>query len=143
MITRRDDLPDLPFKRYRSRAKPVTAVQLTAPVRIPNPYASEGTFKGEVGAWKITHGPRPDGSVDVAICREDIFKELYEHKGGDLYQKRPAVVIEAVQLKRPLDVTTLEGPSHGEAGDWLLIGVSDEPYFASDDYFKTNYVSVG
>jgi hypothetical protein len=49
-------------------------------------------------------------------------------------------VIEATQLQEPLDIVTLEGPSHGEPGEWLLMGIEGEPYFTSDAYFKSSYV---
>jgi hypothetical protein len=35
---------------------------------------------------------------------------------------------------------TLEGPSHGEARDWLLLGIEGEPYFNGEAYFKSSYI---
>ena len=138
-VTKREDLPDLPFRRYRPIPKIVTARQLSEAEDVPNPFATGGTFHGEPGDWKITYGANPDGSLSVAICQQEIFSKTYEHVEGDKFRKKSSTVIEAVQLKKPLDIITLEGPSHGKPGNWLLIGVEGEPYFNDDSYFKSRY----
>jgi len=138
-ITRREELPDLPFRRYRKLPNPVTAVQLTALEDVSNPFAV-GSYHGKPGDWRIVYGTRPDGSIDTAICDGDIFARTYEHLDGDQYRKKATVVIEASQLDTPLDIVTLEGPSHGEPGDWLLLGIDGEPYFNSDAFFTANYL---
>ena len=138
-VTQREELPDLEFRRYRKVPKPVTAMQLKVPEDVPNRPASEGFYHGEPGVWKVIYGQRPDGSLDTAIIQPDIFAQTYEHLGGDQYRKK-AVVVEAAQLDTPLDIVTLEGPAHGEPGDWLILGVEGEPYFADDDYVKEHYI---
>jgi hypothetical protein len=139
-ITKREHLPDLPFRRYRAIPKVISAVQLTEPADVPNPFATQGTFHGEPGDWKILSGPTSEGSQAIAICEQAIFSQIYEHLEGDKYRKKSSTVIEAAQLQAALDIVTLEGASHGEPGDWLLIGIAGEPYFTSDAYFKRSYV---
>ena len=140
LITKRKDLPDLRFHRYRPIAKVITAIQLTEPVDIPSSDTDGQMFHGEPGDWKIIHGANSDGSLVVAICAQDIFTRIFEHEEGDQYRKKSSLVIEAAQLKEPLDIITLEGPAHGEPGDWLLLGIEGEPYFNDDTYFKGNYL---
>ena len=50
-FTRREELPDLPFRRYRKLPKTVTAVQLTEPEVVQNPFATEG-YRGKPGDWR-------------------------------------------------------------------------------------------
>ena len=57
------------------------------------------------------------------------------------YRKKP-VVIEAVQLTRPMTVETLEGVMSGNVGDWLITGVKGEQYFCKDDIFRMTYESA-
>ena len=141
-VTTREELPDLPFRHYHPIPKIVTAVQLSEAEDIPNPFATDSTFHGEPGDWKITYGTNSDGSFNVAICEQSIFNQTYEHIENDKYRKKTSTVIEAAQLRKPLDIITLEGPSRGESGDWLLIGVGGEPYFNDDVYFKSRYIRV-
>lgn len=54
------------------------------------------------------------------------------------YRKKP-VVIEAVQITRPMTVETLEGTMRGNPGDWLITGVKGEQYFCRDDIFRQTY----
>ncbi len=54
------------------------------------------------------------------------------------YRKRP-VVIEAVQISRPMTVETLEGVMRGNPGDWLITGVAGEQYFCKDEIFRKTY----
>ena len=140
IVTKREELPDLLFRRYRPLAKIVTAVQLTEAVDLAHPFAAHDTFHGKPGDWKITYGTDASGKDDVAIVEKDVFSIRYEHVEGDRYRKKSSVVIEAAQLENPLNIVTLEGPSHGEPGDWLLIGAEDDPYFNSNAYFSSRYV---
>lgn len=57
------------------------------------------------------------------------------------YRKKP-VVIEAVQLTRPMTVETLEGTMRGDPGDWLITGVAGEQYFCKPDIFDKTYELV-
>jgi hypothetical protein len=139
-VTKREELPDLPFRRYRAMAKIVTAMQLEEAEDVPNAFAAGAIFHGEPGDWKIICGRDEDGNDDVAICAKNIFRERYEHVEGDRYRKKSTTVIDAAQLKESLDIVTLEGASVGEPGDWLLIGVEGDPYFNSDAHFGSNYV---
>jgi hypothetical protein len=54
------------------------------------------------------------------------------------FKKRP-VVIEAVQITRPMTVETLEGVMRGEPTDWLITGVKGEQYFCKHDIFLKTY----
>jgi hypothetical protein len=56
----------------------------------------------------------------------------------ELYRKRP-VTVHAIQMQRPFDVQTLEGVMHGNAGDWLIEGVSGELYPCKPDIFAKTY----
>lgn len=54
------------------------------------------------------------------------------------YRKLP-VVIEAYQTDEPLDIPTLEGVMHANAGDWIITGVSGETYPCKPDIFAKTY----
>jgi hypothetical protein len=54
------------------------------------------------------------------------------------FKKRP-VVIEAVQITRPMTVETLVGVMRGEPTDWLITGVKGEQYFCKHDIFLKTY----
>jgi hypothetical protein len=54
------------------------------------------------------------------------------------FRKKP-VVIEAVQITRPMTVETLEGVMRGEPTDWLITGVKGEQYFCKNDIFLRTY----
>ena len=54
------------------------------------------------------------------------------------FRKKP-VVIEAVQITRPMTVETLEGVMRGEPTDWLITGVKGEQYFCKNDIFLRAY----
>jgi hypothetical protein len=137
--TRREELPDLPFRRYYTLQKPVIAMRLQESEAVPNPFATGGFYRAESGAWKVCYGERADGTADVALVDPQVFEETYEHLAGHHYRKKSHLVIEAAQLEAPLDVVTLEGPAHGEPGDWLMLDVLGHPYFNSDAYFRENY----
>lgn len=36
------------------------------------------------------------------------------------------IPVEAYQTNRPIDIQTLEGVMHANAGDWIIIGVEGE-----------------
>lgn len=57
------------------------------------------------------------------------------------FRKKP-VIIEAVQITRPMKIKTLEGIMQGEPGDWLIKGVKGEKYFCKDEIFKKTYEPV-
>lgn len=57
------------------------------------------------------------------------------------YRKKP-VVIEAIQISRPMTVETLEGVMKGNVGDWLITGVKGEQYFCKPDIFEMTYEAV-
>jgi len=139
-ITKREDLSDLLLRRYRPIAKVITAIQLSKAEDIPRSDAEGQMFHGKPGDWKIIYGANAEGRRAMAICDRDIFRKIFEHVEDDTYRKKSSFFIEAAQLEEPLDIMTLEGPSHGEPGDWLLLGIEGEPYFNDDAYFKSNYV---
>ncbi len=54
------------------------------------------------------------------------------------YRKRP-IMIEAHRLAESMSVTTLEGMTTGDAGDWLITAAKGEQYFCKDDIFRVLY----
>jgi len=135
-ITKREELPNLLFRRYRPIPKNVTATQVSRADDFSHSSTDEQIPHGKTGGWKIFYGNNSDGRPMTAICDRDIFKKIYEHVEGDIYRKKSSLFIEAAQLEEPLDIMTLDEPSHGEPGDWLLLGIEGEPYFNDDAYFK-------
>ncbi len=57
------------------------------------------------------------------------------------FRKKP-VVIDAIQVTRPMTVETLEGTMNGNPGDWLITGVEGEQYFCKDSIFRATYEPV-
>jgi hypothetical protein len=57
------------------------------------------------------------------------------------YRKRP-VVIEAYQTDKDIDIETLEGTMHANAGDWIITGVNGEQYPCKPDIFEKTYEPV-
>jgi len=137
-LTRREDLSGLTFAPYRALPRTVRAVQLAQAEEVTHPFAAGGTFHGEPGAWKVTYGPNPDGSPNRAIVDEEVFARTYEHVAGDQFRKRPVTVL-ATRLAGPLDIVTLEGPSHGNPGDWVVVGAGGDCWFNDDDGFRRRY----
>lgn len=58
------------------------------------------------------------------------------------FRKKP-VVVDAVQITRPMTVETLEGVMRGEPGGRLITGVQGEQYFCKDGIFRMTYEPVG
>ena len=54
------------------------------------------------------------------------------------FRKRP-VVVDAYQTEEPMDIPTLEGVMHAEAGDWIITGVHGEQYPCKPDIFEKTY----
>ena len=139
-ITKREDLPGLLVRRYRAIPKLITAIQLDATEDTAGSDTDGQMLSDKPGDCKIFYGANSDGRPAIAICDQDIFRKIYEQVEGDTYRKKSSFFIEAAQLAEPLDIMTLEGPSHGEARDWLLLGIEGEPYFNDDAYFKSSYI---
>ncbi len=59
---------------------------------------------------------------------------------GMHWRKRP-LVIQAVQLPYPFEVTTLQGVMTGKAGDYLVIGIKGERYPVDREIFENSYVA--
>ena len=57
------------------------------------------------------------------------------------YKKKP-VVIEAYVTKVPIDIETLEGVIHADAGDYIITGVHGEQYPCKPDIFAETYDPV-
>ncbi len=55
-----------------------------------------------------------------------------------LVRKRP-VVVRAWRPSVPFDVCTLDGTMHGNADDWLIMGVNGELYPCKPDIFEKTY----
>ena len=139
-IAKRSDCPNLDFQAFISMPdKPVNAIQLKQADTIEHPFASNGGFQGIAASWKITYGIRPDGTADIAICQNDVFQSTYEHLGGSRYQKKTNIVTQAARLEAPMDIMTLEGASHAESGDWVLVGADGDLHFCDNDVFVARY----
>lgn len=54
------------------------------------------------------------------------------------FRKRP-VTITAYQTLSPLNIPTLEGVMHADAGDWIITGVKGEQYPCKPDIFALTY----
>lgn len=54
------------------------------------------------------------------------------------YRKKP-VVVEAFPAEEPMDIETLEGTMHANAGDYIITGVEGERYPCKPDIFKKTY----
>jgi len=61
-----------------------------------------------------------------------------ENEGFSKFRKKP-VVISAKLMGEPFDVETLEGKMHGNAGDWLAVGVAGEKYPVKNEIFRKTY----
>ena len=57
------------------------------------------------------------------------------------YKKKP-VVIEAYVTNVPIDIETLEGVMHADAGDYIITGVHGEQYPCKPDIFAETYDPV-
>ena len=54
------------------------------------------------------------------------------------FKKKP-IIIEAMPIKEPTNISTLEGMMHGNPGDWLIRGVKDELYPCEKSIFFQSY----
>ncbi|MBC7415548.1 MAG: hypothetical protein H7327_11525 [Herminiimonas sp.] len=63
--------------RYRTRAMPALAVQITHPVRLPLP-GGKGVLAGEQGDWLVQYG-----AADQSLVNGTIFDETYEKLSND------------------------------------------------------------
>jgi hypothetical protein len=54
------------------------------------------------------------------------------------FRKKP-VIVSAVHMYCEFYVETIEGIMHGNAGDWLVIGVDGERYPVKDSIFRKTY----
>ena len=57
------------------------------------------------------------------------------------FRKKP-VVVEAYQTDKEMDIKTLEGTMHANAGDWIITGVHGEQYPCKPDIFEKTYEPV-
>lgn len=54
------------------------------------------------------------------------------------YRKKP-VIVEAYMAESPMDIDTLEGIMHANAGDYIITGVNGEVYPCKSDIFRKTY----
>lgn len=57
------------------------------------------------------------------------------------YRKKP-VIVDAVRTDVELDIYTLEGVMHADAGDYIITGVRGEQYPCKPDIFEDTYEKV-
>lgn len=60
------------------------------------------------------------------------------HSAFRLYRKKP-VVVGAYLTPVAMDIKTLEGVMHANAGDWIIRGVKGEVYPCKPDIFEATY----
>jgi len=66
---------------------------------------------------------------------------LDNFEGIKKYRKEP-IVIHAIQLNFPFEVTTKEGKLRGKAGDFLIWGIKGEKYPCDSEIFNETYREV-
>lgn len=49
------------------------------------------------------------------------------------------IPVEAYQTKKPIDIQTLEGVMHANAGDWIVTGVEGEQWPVKKEIFEKTY----
>lgn len=89
------------------------------------------------GHWVII-GP----DSDVYGCAAEVFEQTYEPVEAKPGFYRKVAIVEAYQISEDMTIGTLEGPSVGKVGDWLITNATGEQYFASDSYFREHYALV-
>ncbi|MBB1096126.1 MULTISPECIES: hypothetical protein [Lactobacillaceae] len=52
---------------------------------------------------------------------------------------KKSIPVEAYQTKKPLDIKTLEGVMHANAGDWIITGVEGEQWPVKKEIFEKTY----
>lgn len=52
------------------------------------------------------------------------------------------IPVEAYQTEKPLDIHTLEGVMHANAGDWIITGVEGEQWPVKKDIFEKTYIII-
>lgn len=57
------------------------------------------------------------------------------------FRKKPVVIV-AYQTPLALDIPTLEGLMHADAGDWIITGIKGERYPCKPDIFAATYEPV-
>ena len=57
------------------------------------------------------------------------------------YRKKP-VIVEAYRIYKPINIQTLEGLMHAEAGDYIITGVNGEQYPCKPDIFEKTYEAL-
>ncbi|WP_026487617.1 hypothetical protein [Caldanaerobius polysaccharolyticus] len=57
------------------------------------------------------------------------------------FRKKP-IIVEAIQITRPMTVKTPGGIMRGNPGDWLITGIKGEQYFCKNDIFHQTYEPV-
>lgn len=49
------------------------------------------------------------------------------------------IPVEAYQTNKPIDIKTLEGVMHANAGDWIITGVEGEQWPVKKEIFEKTY----
>ena len=49
------------------------------------------------------------------------------------------IPVEAYQTKKPIDIRTLEGVMHANAGDWIVTGIEGEQWPVKKEIFEKKY----
>lgn len=92
-------------------------------------------MRAEAGDWELTddHGNR--WTVEA-----EAFARSYHRRPDGRYAKHE--LVHAVQLTRGVPVTTTEGISAAQAGDWLLRDADGAVWPVPDETFRARYRAV-
>ena len=83
-------------------------------------------------------------TIDFTLQNKEMKKMIIqdatkaEFIGFSTFRKK--VTIEAVRMKYPFTVETLEGRMEGKTGDWLAVGVQGERYIIDHEVMRKSYV---
>ncbi|MGV0643095.1 hypothetical protein ABQE44_06770 [Mycolicibacterium sp. XJ2546] len=90
-------------------------------------------MRAEAGDWAV----RDAEGGDWWSVRDDIFRDTYQHIGGDRWQRRG--VVKARPAEDGETVTTLEGPARAAYGDWVVQGEQGEQWVMPGEQFTRRY----
>lgn len=118
-----------------TKIEPVTAQVSRRPFKWKT---SDGqVMRADAGDWRVV---QPDGRV--TSVKPSVFDKTYEPVEGEPGKFRKTAPTKARQLDRPVDIKTLEGPGHGEPGDYLVTGAEGEQYIVPRTEFEKLYRRV-
>jgi hypothetical protein len=98
---------------------------------------SGDTVTAQAGDWEV----RESADGDAWSVRDDIFRERYEHIGGDRWRRHGVVTARPARAGEVVE--TLEGPVTAADGDWVVRGAAGEQWPVPADDFARRYEAEG